>query len=201
MDGHPAVTVEEIAEQYGIDPITVYRWSSRKEWLDAIADTTGSTIRYDSAQVEDLIRKAKQSDAAPLTVREIAAKYEVSLDTVHRWVRDPQWQEAVVGMRGVAKEYDPERVDALARERIWLPPKQTSIPAGKLLTLTEIAEYTGIAYPDVRHMAAEVSGRGSVLGDPDAVDGDRRMWRRQTVDERVRGRQKRQKRKNRKEES
>lgn len=136
-----------------------------------------------------------------MTVREIAAKYEVSLDTAHRWVRGPGWQEAVVGMRGPAKEYHPKRVDELVRERIWLPPVQTSIPADQLLTLIEIAKYTGIAYDDVRHMAAEVSGRGSVLGDPDALDGDRRMWRRQTVDERVRGRQKRQKRKNRKEES
>lgn len=191
MDGHPAVTVEEIAQQYGIDPITVYRWSSRKEWLQAIVDTQDQVIRYDSARVEDLIHKAKQADPAPLTVREIAAKYQVSLDTVHRWVRDPQWQEAVVGMRGVAKEYDPEQVDELARERIWLPPVHTSVSADQLLTMEEIAEYTGIPYRGVKHMAAEVAGRGSVLGAEDAVEGGRRMWRRQTVDERVRGRQKR----------
>lgn len=195
MDGRPGMTVEEIAEKYGIDRITVYRWSSTKEWLSAIVDTPGPTIRYDSTQIEGLIHKARQSDHAPLTVREIAAKYKVSLDTAHRWVRGPQWQEAVVGMRGVAKEYEAARVDELARELIWLPPVQTSIPPGQLLTLTEIAEYTGIAYTDVRHMAADVAGRGSVLGEPDGIDGDRRLWKRSTVDERVWGRQKRKRKK------
>lgn len=128
-----------------------------------------------------------------ITVREIADRYGKSLDTVHRWVRGPGWQDAVVGKRGAAKEFDPERVDALARELIWLPPVETEVPADRLLTLTEISEYTGISYEDVKHMAADVSGRGSVLGEPDDVDGRRRMWKRATVDERVRGRAKRKK--------
>lgn len=189
MDG---LTVEEIAAQHNIDPITVYRWSNRKEWLHAIVDTQGPTIRYDPKKVQDLVHKALHSDVAPMTVREIAARYQVSLDTVHRWVRSPRWQQAVVGMRGVAKEYDPQQVDELVRERIWLPPEQPTIPKDKLLTMEEIADYTGIPYRDVKHMAANVTGRGSVLGRHDDVNEDHsRMWKRSTVDERVRGRQKR----------
>lgn len=129
-----------------------------------------------------------------ITVREIANRYEMSLDTVHRWVRGPGWQEAVVGKRGAAKEFDPTLVDSLVRERIWLPPRETSVPAGALLTLMEISEYTGIRYEDVKHMATDVSGRGSVLGEADDSDGSRRLWKRETVDERVRGRQKRRSR-------
>lgn len=129
-----------------------------------------------------------------ITVREIADLYGKSLDTVHRWVRDPRWSQAVVGKRGPAKEYDRDLVEELARELIWLPPQDPGIPADRLLTLTEISEYTGIVYEDVKHMAADVSGRGSLLGDPDGTDGRRRMWKRSTVDERVRGRAKRKRR-------
>lgn len=199
MSGSPGLTVNEIADHYRLDPSTVYRWVNSSRWMEAIVSM--DPVRYDPDRVEELVQYSQHRDQNPepsghhagLTVREISAKYRISIDTVHRWVRGPGWKDAVVGKRGAAKEYDAKIADDLVRERIWLPPVEPEIPAGRLLTLADIAEYTGISYEDVKHMAADVSGRGSVLGPHDDVDGDRRMWRRETVDERVRGRQKRKK--------
>lgn len=200
MEQDAGLTVEEIAAQYRIDPGTVYRWANNWRWIEAISSTR-PLVRYAAEQVEELIQHSRDQDQEEeperpgLTVREIATKYGMSLDTVHGWVRRKEWQEAVVGLRGPAKEYDSVRVEELVRERIWLPPVETGIPAGRALTLMEISEYTGIGYDEVRHMAADVSGRGSVLGEHDDLDGDRRMWKRSTVDERLWGRQRRKKRK------
>lgn len=204
MDQNAGLTVEEIAAQHRIDPGTVYQWANEWRWIRAIVSTR-PVVRYDADQVEELLQYSRSQEQDPpieeeperpgLTVREIATKYGVSLDTVHGWVRGKQWQEALVGYRGAAKEYDSVKVDELARERVWLPPVDTDVPADRALTLMEISEYTGISYRDVRHMAADVSGRGSVLGEHDDLDGDRRLWKRSTVDERLRGRQRRKKRK------
>lgn len=132
-----------------------------------------------------------------LTVEDIASTYEVSLDTAYHWVLEPQWKErvSVVHQLGHIKEYDPDQVDELVREWIWLPPRETDVPKDRLLTITEIAAYTGLSRDTIQQYAGAYRGRESVLGEPDEVDGRRRLWRRDTVDVKLEGRQRRGRRK------
>ncbi len=126
-----------------------------------------------------------------ITLKDIAAKYGVSPDGVATWTLRPEWKKRVrvIGTLGRANEYHPKDVDALVREWMWLPPTQTNIPRGQLLTLKEIAEYTGIGYATVRSDAVGSEERPSRLGEPDDVQGRARLWRRETVDKRYRGKQ------------
>lgn len=123
----------------------------------------------------------------PVTVADIARLYRRSARAVREtWVNTDQWRERVraVGKQGKWTLYDADDVEAFARERVWLPPRETDVPPGRLMDQSAIAAYTGIDYSTVR---ADVS-RGR-LGEPDEVRDRVRLWRRGTVDERLWGRQ------------
>lgn len=125
-----------------------------------------------------------------ITVTEIAEKYGRSRALVsNTWTQRPEWKERVrvVGTRGRAPEYDPEAVDALVREWMWLPPKNPGIPASRRLTMHEIADYTGIDYSSVRSEAS----RGRLAGRDRTDTAGTRTWTRAQVDELFTGYKKR----------
>ncbi|GAA1451043.1 hypothetical protein [Nocardiopsis tropica] len=116
-----------------------------------------------------------------ITVAEIAEKYGRSRSLVsNTWTARAEWKEhvRVVGTRGRALEYDPEDVDALVREWMWLPPKHPGIPASRRLTMQEIAEYSGLTYGRIRSEAT----RGRLAGHDQADTAGTRTWKREQVD-------------------
>ncbi|MFX0573045.1 helix-turn-helix transcriptional regulator [Nocardia nepalensis] len=117
--------------------------------------------------------------AAPRWIApEIAARYGRALTTVQKvWMVKPGWP-APVGRRGRWNEYLAADVEAA----IGSPPAPAE-PAGapgdpdELLTITQIADYTGKARGTI---AAYVS-RGQYPAPDEDKDGVKR-WRRATVD-------------------
>lgn len=123
----------------------------------------------------------------PVTVADIARLYRRSARVVReKWVRTDAWQSTVrvVGKRGRWRLYDADDVEAFARQRVWLPPRDTDVPPGRLLDQAAIAEYTGI---DISAVWSDVS-RGR-LGEPDDTRDGVRRWKRSTVDEHLWARQ------------
>lgn len=123
----------------------------------------------------------EDDDRPGITVTEIAEKYGRSRALVsNTWTARPEWRKRVrvVGRRGRALEYDRADVDALVREWVWLPPKEPALPAGRRLTMREIAEYTGLDYGVIRTEASR--GRLAGLDLEDAAGT--RLWTRAQVD-------------------
>jgi hypothetical protein len=114
---------------------------------------------------------------------EIAELYGRALDTVKEtWRKHPDWP-APVGRRGRWAEYDAAAVDELVR-RVFL--REPAPPVGDpddLLTVADIAEYTGLARGTI---AADISR--ARWRDPDEDEHGVKRWRRSTVDEIMRGR-------------
>lgn len=123
----------------------------------------------------------------PVTVADIARRYRRTERVVReKWVNTDAWRSTVrmVGKRGRWNLYDPDDVETFARGRVWLPPRETDVPPGRLLDQSAIAEYTGI---DISAVWSDVS-RGR-LGEPDEDRDGVRRWKRSTVDERLWARQ------------
>lgn len=134
-----------------------------------------------------MVAQESGADREPVTVADIARLYRRTERAVREtWASTDQWREKVrvVGKRHNWVLYDAADVEAFARERVWLPPRETSVPPSRLLDQAAIAEYAGIDYSTVR---AEAS-RGR-LGKPDEVRDKVRLWKRSTVDDRLWGRQ------------
>lgn len=137
-----------------------------------------------------MVTQEPGADREPVTVADIARLYRRTVRVVReKWVNTDQWRSTVrsVGKRGKWTLYDAEDVEAFARGRVWLPPRETGVPAGRLLDQSAIAEYTGI---DISAVWSDVS-RGR-LGEPDEDRDGVRRWRRSTVDERLWARQRKQ---------
>lgn len=118
---------------------------------------------------------------AGITVTEIAEKYGRSRSLVsNTWTAREEWKTRVrvVGRRGRALEYDAGDVDALVRAWMWLPPQGPALPAGRLLTMGEIADYTGLDYTVIRTEAS----RGRLAGHDQKDASGTRLWTRAQVD-------------------
>ncbi|WP_040853798.1 helix-turn-helix transcriptional regulator [Nocardia niigatensis] len=123
-----------------------------------------------------------------LTAPEIAEKYGRALSTVQRqWKVSPDWPESI-GKRGRWLEYDEVAVDEVVRSWSGRPEFDAADRGAlggpdDLLTMQEIAAYTGLAYGTVR---ADVSlGK---FGEPEPDAGRAKRFRRSTVDQAMRAR-------------
>lgn len=113
-----------------------------------------------------------------MTVADIARRFRRKPQVVRKkWVDSEEWNVRRVGKRGRWVLYDAEGVEEFARKRVWLPPKESGIPAERLLDQKEIAAYSGIGYSAVR---AAIS-RGALGAADEDRDGVRR-WTRASVD-------------------
>lgn len=125
-----------------------------------------------------MVADGPDEEREPMTVADIARRFHRTPQVVRKdWVGSKGWNVPRVGKRGRWVLYDAEGVEEFARGRVWLPPKESGIPADRLLDQKEIAAYTGIGYSAVR---AEIS-RG-VLGASDEDRDGVRRWTRASVD-------------------
>lgn len=116
-----------------------------------------------------------------VTAADIAERYRRSESRVRSyWIPHPDWRDRVRVLgrtENGAPLYHAGDVHELLRDWVWLPPADPNIPPERLLTLREVAEYTGISYGTVR--SDESKGK---LGPPDDVREGVRRWRRDTID-------------------
>lgn len=113
---------------------------------------------------------------------EIADRYGRALATVTQtWRKHPDWPEPV-GKRGRWAEYDADEVDQVVR-RLFVRELPHNGGPDDLLTIAQIADYTGLARGTID---ADIS-RGR-WRDPDNVEHGVKRWKRSTVDEIMRGR-------------
>ena len=127
-----------------------------------------------------MVAQEPDEEREPMTVADIARRFDRKPHVVRNdWVGSPEWNRLVrrVGKRGRWVLYDAQGVEEFARGRVWLPPKESDIPADRLLDQKEIADYSGIGYSAVR---SDIS-RGA-LGEPDEDRDGVRRWTRASVD-------------------
>lgn len=112
-----------------------------------------------------------------LTAPEIAERYGRALSTIQtNWTQRDEWP-APVGRRGKWKEYDAAEVAAVVKRLYGREGNTGKGKPGDLLTVAEIADYTGLAASTVR---ADVS-RGRIGAADDESTGVKK-WRRDTID-------------------
>lgn len=123
------------------------------------------------------------ADAEALIAPEIAARYGRELSTVQRqWMVRPDWPTPI-GKRGRWNLYDAAAVDAVVRANFVRTVERRGDP-DDLLTVAEIAEYTGLSPATIR---ADIS-RGRIKREPDDNEHGVKRWRRATVDAAMAGR-------------
>ncbi|WP_280246720.1 hypothetical protein [Nocardia abscessus] len=134
---------------------------------------------------------ARSTETAPdhaaggIIAPEIAARYGRELSTIQRqWMVRPEWP-ASIGKRGRWNEYDAAEVEQVVRAHFV----RAATPASEggpddLLTVAQIAEYTGLAEATVR---ADIS-RGRINRQADDDSEGVKRWRRSTIDAAMRGR-------------
>jgi len=109
-------------------------------------------------------------------IPEIAERYGRSPATIQKhWTRHPEWPEPI-GRRGRWLEYDADAVDKVVH-RLFIRTTGTDGSPDDLLTVAEIAEYTGLKPTTIR---SDIS-RGR-WPEPDEVAHGVKLWRRATVD-------------------
>ncbi|MER7814525.1 hypothetical protein [Streptomyces sp. NPDC096153] len=115
------------------------------------------------------------------TLREIAARYGRSYETLRtEWSRHPAWPSPV-GKRGRAYVYDPTAVNTFVLEE--LARTAPSLEPNVLYTAREIAEATGLSATTIR---TDVSrGRWPA---PDDTSGPAFKWKGSTVTAALQGR-------------
>ncbi|MDE1672688.1 helix-turn-helix transcriptional regulator [Nocardia gipuzkoensis] len=114
--------------------------------------------------------------SAGVIASEIAEKYGRTVSTVQRqWMTHAKWPDPT-GKRGHWNEYDPAEVDSVVR-RHFLRATATTGGPDDLLTVAQIAEYTGLAEATIR---ADIS-RKRIPREPDDHKGAKR-WKRSTID-------------------
>ncbi|GAA3251546.1 helix-turn-helix transcriptional regulator [Nonomuraea helvata] len=107
---------------------------------------------------------------------EIAERYGRALTTVTDvWRKHPDWP-AATGRRGRWNEYDAQAVDELIRRAFLRPPAPEEGSSDDLLTIADIAAYTGLARGTID---ADIS-RGRIPPPDNTEDGKR--WRRSIID-------------------
>lgn len=123
-----------------------------------------------------------------VTLEQIAQRYRRPWGGVYSMTRRPLWRERVRRRRrGNQREHHAIDVDRVIRTWVWVPPVDTGYAPDELLTVRQIAEYSGYNLASVR-LDATWPQREYWLGPPEEVDGGVRWWRRSTVDERFLGR-------------
>ncbi|QLY31255.1 hypothetical protein H0264_02460 [Nocardia huaxiensis] len=114
---------------------------------------------------------------------EIAASYGRAVSTVQQqWMTNEHWPP-VVGKRGRWNEYDAAEVAAVVSEHFVREYQGAGHP-DDLLTVAEIAEYTGLSGGTIR---ADIS-RGRIRRDPDDHTDGVKRWKRSTIDAAMEGR-------------
>lgn len=113
-----------------------------------------------------------------LTAPEIAERYGRSVSTIQtKWTQRDEWP-APVGRRGKWKEYDAAEVADVVQRLYGREGATTKGKPGDLLTVAEIAAYTGLSASTVR---ADIS-RGRIKHEPDDESTGVKRWRRDTID-------------------
>ncbi|MFE0036821.1 hypothetical protein [Streptomyces sp. NPDC059015] len=115
------------------------------------------------------------------TLREIAARYDRSYETLRtEWSRHPAWPSPV-GKRGRALVYDPAVVDQFVAEQ--LARSTPDLESGRLYTAREIEAATGLKAATIRGDASK--GRWPA---PDDTTGPANRWKGSTVTAALQGR-------------
>ncbi|GAA2623459.1 hypothetical protein GCM10010425_18370 [Streptomyces spororaveus] len=118
-----------------------------------------------------------------VTYAEIAGHYGMSaryLSENPRWGRHPGWP-AAIGKRGRTIEFDPEAIARFFGEHHTR--EATPLEPTRRYTVVEIAEASGLQPDSIR---SDISrGRWPA---PDEMDGDRKLWRGETVTTHLAGR-------------
>lgn len=123
-----------------------------------------------------------------LTLEEIALRYRREWGGVVKMSRRPLWRENVRRRRrSNAREHHAADVDRVIRTWVWVPPPGTPVHPDELLTVRQIAAYSGYGLHVVRNDALHPD-RDYWLGPPDKNAGGVKWWRRNTVDDRYLGR-------------
>ncbi|MFB6512724.1 hypothetical protein ACFCW4_09775 [Streptomyces virginiae] len=118
-----------------------------------------------------------------VTYTEIAEHYGMSaryLSENPRWGRHPGWP-AAIGKRGRTIEFDPEAIARFFGEHHTR--EATALEPSRRYTVVEIAEASGLQPDSIR---SDISrGRWPT---PDEMDGDRKLWRGETITTHLAGR-------------
>jgi predicted DNA-binding transcriptional regulator AlpA len=131
-----------------------------------------------------MVARSKNETPGRVIAPEIAERYGRELSTVQRqWMASSVWP-AAVGKRGRWNVFDADAVDRIVREH-FIRPTATAGRPDDLLTVAEIAEYTGLSASTIR---SDIS-RGRIQRDPDDESDGVKRWRRATIDAAMAGRQ------------
>ncbi|WUI00223.1 hypothetical protein OHR68_43275 [Spirillospora sp. NBC_00431] len=118
-----------------------------------------------------------------LIAPEIAERYGRATSTVQRvWTQHPEWP-APVGKRGRWNTYDAEQVDQLVRRAFLRDEPARAGDPDDLLTVNEIADYTGLSPATIRADISRDRWR-----DPDETRDGVKRWRRSSVDQIIKSR-------------